>query len=65
MTQQNRTEQQHRPEWIQKAALAVAAFYGTERAKEHRQASEANLKTEAHTAHDKIADIIHRHYQEK
>jgi hypothetical protein len=61
--------QQKRPEWVQKAAQAVTALMhqqqqDVEHAKEHMQASEARLKTDAHTTQEKIADIIHRHYQE-
>ena len=57
--------QQKRPEWIKKAALAVAAFYGAEHAKEHVQASEARLKTDVHQTQEKVADIIHQHFQEQ
>ena len=67
--------QQKRPEWIQKAAEAVTAFYhheqdGAERAKERVQASEAKLKTDVHAAEakaadarEKVANIIHQHFQ--
>ena len=63
-TQQNQTEQHHRPAWIQKAAVAVAAFYGTEHAKKNLETTEAKLKADAQATEQKIADIIHRHYQE-
>jgi hypothetical protein len=56
----------NRPEWIGKAAKAVAALYVMHRvgehAKEHMEVSEATLKAETE---EKIADIIHRHFQEQ
>ena len=67
-TKTDTTKQQHRPEWIGKAAKAVAALYVMHRAgehakeqmKEHLEASGAKLKAEE----EKIAEIIHRHFQE-
>jgi len=62
--------QTKRPEWIEKAAQAATELYyrqqaGAERAKEHLQASEARLKTDVQQTQEKIADIIHRHFQEQ
>ena len=57
------TEQKH-PEWMKKAAVAVVALYGAERAKEHVQATGSRLKTDAQQVEEKVADIIHRHFQE-
>jgi len=60
------TQKQNRPDWIGKAAKAVAALYvmhrGQEMAKEHMEASETKLKAETE---ETIADIIHRHFQEQ
>jgi hypothetical protein len=60
--------QAKRPEWIEKAAQTATELYyrqqaGAERAKERLQASEASLKTEVQQTQEKIADIIHRHFQ--
>jgi hypothetical protein len=71
-TKTDTTKQQHRPEWIGKAAKAVAALYvirrvgehTKEQMKEHLQESEAKLKANAQEAEEKIAEIIHRHFQE-
>ena len=52
-----------RPDWVKKAAMAVAAYYGAERVKENVQAREAKIKTDVQQAEEKIADIIHRHFQ--
>jgi hypothetical protein len=58
------TEQKH-PDWVRKAATAVAALYGAKLVKEHMQTTEARLKTDAHQVEADIADIIHRHFQEQ
>jgi hypothetical protein len=57
--------EQKRPDWIRKAAVAVVALYGAERAKEHMHTTEARLKADVHEVEEKIADIIHRHFQEQ
>ena len=64
--------QTDRPEWVEKAAQAVTEWYrqqqeGVEHAKEQAktqlQASEIKLKTDSQQVEEKIADIIHRHFQ--
>ena len=64
------TTQQKRPEWVVKAAEAVTTLVAKQQqdvahAKEHMQAAETRLKGDVHTTQQKIADIIHRHYQEQ
>ncbi len=60
--------QQKRPEWIDKAAQAVTTFVhheqeGLERMKENVQSSQAKLKADAQQTQEKIAGIIHQHFQ--
>jgi hypothetical protein len=60
--------QAKRPEWVEKAAQAVTELYqhqkeDVEHAKERLQASETTLKTDFQQNREKIADIIHRHFQ--
>jgi len=72
--------QHKQPEWVRKAAQDVTAFLHQQQehaalAKEHLQESQAKVKPDLQTAEakvkvdvqqtqEKIADIIHRHFQE-
>jgi len=60
---------QNRPEWVGKAAKAVAALnvlhQKQDSVKANVQASEAVLKAGVQETEEKIAEIIYRHFQEQ